>query len=302
MLRLEAYVSGDRVEQVGEMLGALAGVRHVTTGAPTKDGLVTVSALVDPGALDVVLDRLTDADVADQDINLWELPAKRRLGWRPGSQTSSDDEVWADVVGRAGEYTELAWIFVLYMVAAGVIAGVGVVTGSAILLVGAMAISPDLLPIAASAIGIVERRWHMAIRAIRVLFVGLGAGATGAFAATALLRLFNRIPDDLVLADTMMGEALTQLGPGSLIVAAAAGVAGMVAFERPGGAAVGVAISVTTIPAASYVGAALAMGRDDPMFGAMGVLITNVIVLVITSSLTLAWQGRQRRRRTAARE
>jgi len=299
MLRLEAYVTGDRVEQVGELLGALPGVRHVTTGAPTRDGLVTVSALVDPGAVDVVVDQLTDAEVADQDISLWDIPAKQRLGWRPGSQTSSDDEVWADIVGRAHEHAELAWIFVIYMVAAGVIAGIGVVTGSAVLIVGAMAISPDLLPISASAIGIVERRWHMAIRAVRVLFVGLAAGATGAFAATALLRLFGRVSDDLVLADTMMGEALTQIGPGSLIVAAAAGVAGMLAFEHPGGAAVGVAISVTTIPAASYVGAALAMGRDDPMIGALGVLMANVVMLLIASSLTLLWQRHHRRLRAA---
>jgi uncharacterized membrane protein len=96
-----------------------------------------------------------------------------------------------------------------------------------------------------------------------------------------------------------MGEALTQLGPGSLIVAAAAGVAGMMAFERPGGAAVGVAISVTTIPAAAYVGAAMAMGRDDPMWGALAVLIANVIMLIIASTSTLRVQRRSRQRRQA---
>jgi uncharacterized membrane protein len=162
-----------------------------------------------------------------------------------------------------------------------------------------MAISPDLLPISATAIGVVERRWQLAIKALRVLLIGLAAGALGAFAATAVLRLFNRVPDDLRLADTAMGEALTELGPGSLIVAAVAGVAGMMAFERPGGAAVGVAISVTTIPAAAYVGAAMAMGRDDPMWGALMVLIANVIMLVIASTTTLKLQRRSRERRNA---
>jgi uncharacterized hydrophobic protein (TIGR00271 family) len=182
------------------------------------------------------------------------------------------------------------------MVAAGVIAGVGVLTGSAVLLVGAMAISPDLLPISASAIGIVERRWSLALRAIRALMIGLGTGAMASFAATALLRLFARVPEDLRLADTVIGEALTTLGPGSLMVATVAGVAGMIAFERPGGAAVGVAISVTTIPAAAYVGAAMAMGRDDPMWGALVVLLTNVVVLVVASAATLTLQRRARRR------
>jgi len=77
-------------------------------------------------------------------------------------------------------------------------------------------------------------------------------------------------------------------------------VAGMMAFERPGGAAVGVAISVTTIPAAAYVGAAMAMGRDDPMWGAMVVLLTNVVTLVVASAVTLMLQRRSRRRRTTA--
>jgi uncharacterized hydrophobic protein (TIGR00271 family) len=182
------------------------------------------------------------------------------------------------------------------MVSAGIIAGIGVLTGSAVLLVGAMAISPDLLPISAAAIGIVERRWQLAVKAIRVLLIGLATGALGAFAVTVVLRLFNRVPDDLRLADTAMGEAITELGPGSLIVAAVAGVAGMLAFERPGGAAVGVAISVTTIPAAAYVGAALAMGRDDPMWGALMVLLANVTMLVLASSTTLSLQRRSRRR------
>ena len=118
--------------------------------------------------------------------------------------------------------------------------------------------------------------------------------AVAAFAATVLLRAFGELPEDLILAETMMGEALTELGPGSLMVAATAGVAGMLAFERPGGAAVGVAISVTTIPAAAYVGAAMAMGRDDPMWGALVVLVSNVTLLVLASSATLAVQRRSR--------
>jgi uncharacterized hydrophobic protein (TIGR00271 family) len=228
------------------------------------------------------------------------VPGIQPLGWHRRTRSEETDvQVWAEIVGRADENARLASVYLIFMASAGIIAGIGVLTGSAVLLVGAMAISPDLLPISATAIGVVERRWQLAIKALRVLLIGLAAGALGAFAATAVLRLFNRVPDDLRLADTAMGEALTELGPGSLIVAAVAGVAGMMAFERPGGAAVGVAISVTTIPAAAYVGAAMAMGRDDPMWGALMVLIANVIMLVIASTTTLRLQRRSRERRNA---
>jgi hypothetical protein len=51
------------------------------------------------------------------------------------------------------------------MVAAGVVAGARVLTGSSILVVGAMAISPDLLPMASAAVGVVDRRPGLAVRA-----------------------------------------------------------------------------------------------------------------------------------------
>jgi len=272
-------------------------VRHVTTGASTADGMVALSAEVDASSADAVIERLANLGIASNDLTLWRVPGIQPLGWHRRTRSEeSDVQVWAEIVGRADENAKLASAYLVFMVSAGIIAGIGVLTGSAVLLVGAMAISPDLLPISAAAIGIVERRGQLAVKAIRVLLIGLATGALGAFAVTVVLRLFNRVPDDLRLADTAMGEALTELGPGSLIVAAVAGVAGMLAFERPGGAAVGVAISVTTIPAAAYVGAALAMGRDDPMWGALMVLLANVTMLILASSTTLSLQRRSRRR------
>lgn len=298
MLRLDSFVAPELVDEVTTTLSAHPGVRHVTRGATTTDGMVTLSAEVSVANADAAVERLADLGIASDDLTLWRVPGVQPLGWQRRTRSEeSDGEVWAEIVGRADENATLASRYLLFMISAGIIAGIGVITGSAVLLVGAMAISPDLLPVSASAIGIVERRWKLAQRAIRVLLIGLASGALGAFGATALLRLFDRVDDDLRLADTMMGEALTQIGPGSLIVAAVAGVAGMMAFERPSGAAVGVAISVTTIPAAAYVGAAMAMGRDDPMWGALGVLLANVVTLILASTATLTAQRRVRRRR-----
>jgi uncharacterized hydrophobic protein (TIGR00271 family) len=295
---LDSFVAPELVDEVMATLDAHPGVRHVTTGATTTDGLVTLSAEVDAASADAAIERLAELGIASDDLTLWRVPGIRPLGWHRRTRSEeSDVQVWAEIVGRADENAKLASTYLLFMVSAGIIAGIGVLTASSVLLVGAMAISPDLLPISASAIGIVERRWRLTFRAVRALLIGLGAGAVGAFAATAALRLFGRVPDDLRLADTVMGEALTEIGPGSLMVAAVAGVAGMLAFERPSGAAVGVAISVTTIPAAAYVGAATAMGRDDPMWGALGVLLANVVMLVVASTATLMAQQRARRRR-----
>jgi uncharacterized hydrophobic protein (TIGR00271 family) len=297
MLRLESYVPKPLVDEVADALGPMPGIRHLTLGPETVDGLVLVSAELEATSADAAIDRLESLGIGSDELTLWRMPGIQPLGWRRRTRaTEPDVQVWAEIVGKADENAQLAASYLIFMITAGVIAGVGVITGTAVLIVGATAISPDLLPVAAAAIGIVERRLQVTARALRALTLGLGTAALAAFAATAILRVFGRIPEDLILADTMMGQALTQLGPGSLIVAAAAGVAGMLAFERPGGAAVGVAISVTTIPAAAYVGAAMAMGRDDPMLGALGVLIANVVLLVIASTITLILQRRRRRR------
>lgn len=297
MLKLDSFVRADLVDDVCAALVAIPGVRHLTRGASTTDGLVSLSAQVDVTSADAAVEQLGTFGIEPDDVTLWRVPGIQPLGWRAQTRSGeSGAQVWAEIVGRADEHAELASSYLVFMITAGIIAGIGVLTGSAVLIVGAMAISPDLLPISASAIGLVEHRWQLALRAVRVLMIGLAVSAVGAFAATALLRLFGRLPEDLVLAETTIGEAVTQLGPGSLMVAATAGVAGMMAFERPGGAAVGVAISVTTIPAAAYAGAALAMGRDDPMWGALVVLISNVVMLVVASAATLAIQRRARRR------
>jgi uncharacterized hydrophobic protein (TIGR00271 family) len=302
MLRLDAFAPAEIVDDVRTALVALPGVRHVASGASTAEGLVALTAEVDTANADIAVDRLAEFGIASDDLTLWRVPGIQPLGWKRRTRSSdSDVQVWSEIVGRADEHAHLAASYLIFMAAAGVIAGIAVLTGSAVLLVGAMAISPDLLPVSASAIGLVERRWHLAARALGALSVGLATAAVAAFVTAALLRLFDQVPGDLVLAETAMGDAITHLGPGSLMVALTAGVAGMMAFERPGGSAVGVAISVTTIPAAAYVGAAMAMGRDDPMFGALVVLLSNILMLVIASTATLMVQRRARIRRAAAR-
>jgi hypothetical protein len=62
-------------------------------------------------------------------------------------------------------------------------------------------------------------------------------------------------------------------------VALAAGVAGMLAVETRARAAVGVGISVTTIPAAAYLGVAAGEGEMDKVMGALAMLGVNVAML-----------------------
>jgi hypothetical protein len=83
-------------------------------------------------------------------------------------------------------------------------------------------------------------------------------------------------------------------------VALAAGVAAMLAMETRASSAVGVAISVTTIPAAAYFGVALAVDQFSKADGALAVLGVNVAMLLIGGTATLAVQRWLYQRPTAA--
>jgi hypothetical protein len=82
-----------------------------------------------------------------------------------------------------------------------------------------------------------------------------------------------------------------------IIIAFAAGVAGIFAFETKAGAAVGVAISVTTIPAAAYVGASIGLSQTTNTTEALAMLGVNVLMLLLGASAGLVVQLAVGRRR-----
>ena len=86
--------------------------------------------------------------------------------------------------------------------------------------------------------------------------------------------------------------SLPTINASTFIVAFVAGAAGMLAFETRARAAVGVAISITTIPAISYAGVTLAVGESHSSLIALAVLGINVAKVLLAGTLTLAIQRR----------
>jgi uncharacterized hydrophobic protein (TIGR00271 family) len=183
----------------------------------------------------------------------------------------------------------------VFMLTAGVIAGFGVINVNGILIVGAMAISPDALPIAAACIGLVSRRFALAGRALVTLALGLGAAALAACILTLVLDVLGQLPSGFEVGESAL-SGLTSVNATTIGVAAAAGVAGMLALETRASAGVGVAISVTTIPAAAYLGVAAGVGELDKVPGTLAVLAVNVVMISVGGAGTLLTQRRLTRR------
>ena len=178
------------------------------------------------------------------------------------------------------------------MAIAGVIAAFGVMNRSAILVVGAMAVSPDLLPMAAACVGIVGWRPRLVARALATLVIGLTLTGLAGWAITLPMNAIDYPPLRAGIGDGGLGS-LPTIDASTFIVAFVAGAAGMLAFESRASAAVGVAISITTIPAISYAGVALAAGETRSSLIALAVLGINVAMVLLAGTLTLALQRRR---------
>ena len=175
------------------------------------------------------------------------------------------------------------------MVIAGVIASYGVTEANTILIVGAMAVSPDLLPITAIGVGILGRRWRLVVEASLTLIVGLAVAAGAAAVSAAVQDGFDLIGSGFSLdsASATLG-GLTTVSHETVVVAFVAGVAGMLALETRASSAVGVAVSVTTIPAAAYLGLAAGIGELSTVTSTFGLLAVNVVMMVVGALLTLS--------------
>jgi len=191
----------------------------------------------------------------------------------------------------------MAWLYsrplaryLAFMIVAGVVGAYGVIDRNEILIVGAMAVSPDLLPIAATAVGVVGRRAGLAGRALATLLVGLAAASVAAGLCTFAQNQLDLIPSGFNLEEAGVLGSLVSVNDETIVVALVAGVAGMLALETRASSGVGVATSVTTIPAAAYLGVAAGLGELAKATGALGVLGVNVAMLVVGASATLALQ------------
>jgi uncharacterized hydrophobic protein (TIGR00271 family) len=291
MLHLRVFGPSTSLIEVAEALEQRDDARHVVVAEAVRPAHTLLTAEVNPGSADAVLEFVVSRGVPPENVALARLDEIGPIApGRPGASL-----IWADVLGQAHRNARPVGRYLVFMAMAGVIAGFGVVYDNTILIVGAMAVSPDILPIAAACVALVGRRGHLATRALLALAIGLGITCATAVVLGALLDLFDLLPSGFVVGESAL-SGLTSVNSATIGVALAAGVAGMLALETRASSAVGVAISITTIPAAAYLGIATGVGQADQVPGALGVLGVNVAMLLLAGSTTLVVQRRLARR------
>jgi uncharacterized hydrophobic protein (TIGR00271 family) len=278
--------------EVADHLEEIPGSRHVMRTVDGGSGRCTVTADLGDDAVDPALEGVSRLGVPRDDVALLRLDSIGPLV----KQRPLGHVVWADLLSQASANARPVARYLVFMAMAGIIAAFGVIYEETTLLVGAMAISPDTLPITAAATALVLGRRELAGRAVVALGSGLGIACLVGGVMTFVLNSFDLLPKGFVVGQGGFLSGLSTVNISTPLVALAAGVAGMLALETRASSAVGVAISVTTIPASAYFGVAVGVGAVSKAAGALLVLGVNVAMLLVGGCLTLlAQRGLERR-------
>jgi uncharacterized hydrophobic protein (TIGR00271 family) len=299
VLRLRLAVEGHRADTVTEALEGTGGVHRIVALTPERTGTgVVLAADVMPSVADRVVQLIREWEVADED---YLLTRQDVVAPNPphGRLAKTGEFAWIEVMGEARTHSRPLGLYLALMAVAAVLGAIGVITDNPILVVGAMAVSPDLLPISAACVGLVAGRWPLALRATATLLLGILITWAVAAGLAWGLQLTGILTPEFAVHDSSL-KGLAHIDYSTVLVALAAGVAAMLSFETRAAAAVGVAISVTTIPASALFGVSLGLGEVGVSWGAAGVLGVNVSLLLLSGTATLGFQRWLTGRRAAA--
>lgn len=298
MLHLRLITPSDKTDSVVRLIEKTVGATHlvVMQGAARNPSGDVVMCDVAREAGDELLGELRELEIdkcgsiaiENIDLSLSERADKARDD-APGE--GADAVLWEHLADATHEESTLSFTYIAFITLATMIAACGVVLDNAILIVGAMAVGPEFGPLAGLCTALVRRAPRLALRSAMALLVGFAF----AMAVTVVfsyfmdsIELFSREQLDAERPNTAFVYAPDAF---SFIVAVLAGIAGTLSLtSAKSGLLVGVAISVTTVPAAANAAVALSYGDTKQTWGSTEQLLLNLLGIILAGTLTLLAQ------------
>ncbi|MEV4971444.1 DUF389 domain-containing protein [Streptomyces scopuliridis] len=311
MLHLRLLVPDGRTDEVVQAVERTVGTAHlvVVPGASRdpRGDLVMCDVAREAGSGLIAqlralgIDETGSISVENIDLSL-SRTADEAEEEAPGE--GADAVLWEHLEEVTHEESSLSLTYLAFLALATMIAACGVVLDNAILIVGAMAVGPEFGPLAGICTALVQRAPLLAWRSLTALIAGfvVAMGLTTVF--SLVMDGFGLFTESMLAADRPNTSFIWNPDLFSLVVAALAGVAGMLSLtSAKSGALVGVAISVTTVPAAANAAVALGYGDFTQVWGSTSQLLLNLAGIVAAGTLTLLTQkalwaarrGRERR-------
>jgi uncharacterized hydrophobic protein (TIGR00271 family) len=298
MLHLRMITPADRTDEVVALVERTVGATHlaVLAGAARDPQGDLVLCDVAREAADGLLTLLREAglpewgSVSVEDVGLM-LSRRADLAEEEAPGEGADAILWESLVEETHEESTLTFTFLAFLTVATMLAACGVIMDSAILIVGAMAVGPEFGPLAGLCTAIVRRAPRHAWRSVTALLVGfpVAMALTGGF--SVLMDWVGLFHEARFLAPRPQTSFIWQPDAFSFVVAFLAGIAGILSLtSAKSGALIGVAISVTTVPAAANAAVALSYGDWSETRGSAVQLALNLLGIVVAGALTLLGQ------------
>lgn len=298
MLHLRLITPAGRTEDVVRVIEKTVGTTHVVVlpGAARNPVGDVVMCDVAREAGDELIGSLRglgldDAgSIAVENIDL-SLSRRADKAEEDAPGEGADAVLWEQLTEATHEESTLSVTYVAFLTLATMIAACGVVLDNAILIVGAMAVGPEFGPLAGLSTAIVRRAPRLALRSLIALIAGFAAAMVLTVGFSLLMDALNLFSEAELEGDRPNTGFVYAPDAFSFVVAVLAGIAGTLSLtSAKSGALVGVAISVTTVPAAANAAVALSYGDTHQTAGSTYQLLLNLAGIVLAGTSTLLMQ------------
>lgn len=212
----------------------------------------------------------------------------------------ADAVLWEELTEATHEESTFSITYVSFLALATMLAACGVMLDNAVLIVGAMAVGPEFGPLAGISTALVQRAPSLVVRSLWALIGGFALAMIITAGFAWLMDAFGLFNSDMIDKPRPNTGFIWHPDWMSFVVAFLAGVAGTLSLtSAKSGALIGVAISVTTVPAAANAAVAFSYSDYQQTVGSGQQLLANLGGIILAGTLTLLLQkGLLRLRRT----
>lgn len=298
MLHLRLIVPADRTDEVVSLVEGTAGTAHlVVLPGVARDpvGDVVMCDVAREAGDDLIaalrglgIDEQGSISMENLDLTL-SARAERAEEEAPGE--GADAVLWEELTEATSEESTFSVTYVAFLAVASMLAACGVMLDNAILIVGAMAVGPEFGPLAGISTALVQRAPRLALRSLWALIGGFAAAMVLTAGFAWLMDAFGLFGRSMIEAGRPNTAFIWKPDALSFVVAFLAGIAGTLSLtSAKSGALIGVAISVTTVPAGANAAVAFSYGDYGQMWGSTAQLLANLGGIVVAGVLTLLLQ------------
>lgn len=293
---IEAVMPEDRRQEVHDLLKEQPVLD--SWDEHLSDGRVLIKILIDGGNCEAILDLLSqrfraiegfrailldvEATIPRPEQPQPEKPESSQLiveSEKKSTSRISREELYTDVVDRA----RLSWVYVITVILSSIVAAIGILNDSIVIVIGAMVIAPLLGPNVALSLATTLGDGSLARNAVKTNLAGI---ATAVVFSVALGFIVSTNPDVAVVASK------TEVRLDSVVLALASGSAGALAFTVGLPAIlIGVMVAVALLPPLVTFGLLLGAGYWNPALTAFQLFLINIICVNLAGVVTFLFQG-----------